>query len=177
MTTFGKVRIVMSPLSVAGFLCSGAAYLGSFLGLTVDQLGIWLAPLLIGLFLSFVSVLIAERFQTSGSGFTNAFKDAVPKWAWFTQFPIMALAILQIVLVFFGDGAQGSPTIMDGQYVLDNHGVLTAVTRAEYLRAGGEALRSMAAIWMLFFYVDAVYWSFVKKPLQSKAVSVESTYE
>ena len=54
-----------------------------------------------------------------------------------------------------------SPEIINGQYVLNNHGqIVRVLTRYEYLRLKGAELRLFASGWMFFYFVPTMYWWF-----------------
>jgi hypothetical protein len=55
----------------------------------------------------------------------------------------------------------GVPAIVDGQYVLDNHGrILKVLTRTEYLTLTAAALRGFASFMISFYFAPVAYWWF-----------------
>jgi hypothetical protein len=74
---------------------------------------------------------------------------------------IAAIAVFVGLLVFALRAAPssvlpGQPEIVHGQYVLDNHGRLTPVTREEYLRAAEAGQRNFILVGLAFYVVTVV---------------------
>ena len=160
----------MAPLTMIGLLASFTVYLGTFGGLTSDRLGVGMFALHAGAILSLFPLLFMEGVGMKRRGFTSALNRALPKWVRFVNYAITGVALLTAIWFFHFGGSQGSPQIVSGQYVLDNHGVLTPVTQAEYLRVGSLELRFFAAIWLVFYFYDVSYWWFLKQPISSNQV-------
>jgi hypothetical protein len=54
-----------------------------------------------------------------------------------------------------------SPEIINGEYVLNNHGhIVRTLTRSEYLRLKAAELRLFATGWIFFYFVPTMYWWF-----------------
>ena len=60
------------------------------------------------------------------------------------------------------------PEIINGQYVLDNHGqIVKVLTYSEYWALKGAELRLFATGWIFFYFVATVYWWYPKPSLSS----------
>jgi hypothetical protein len=95
--------------------------------------------------------------------FTARFKAEVPQWARRMVNAIALLFLIQFVLFLFLSHL-ASPSIVNGQFVLNNHGRITQVlTRAQYLRLKGHELRIFAAGWLSFYSYSAAYWWFMRR--------------
>ena len=62
--------------------------------------------------------------------------------------------------IFAGNSEGGGPGIIDGQYVLSNHGeILRVLTKAEYEGFLANELRGFSSIWLAFFSMAmAMMW-------------------
>jgi hypothetical protein len=90
--------------------------------------------------------------------------------------PILVVATL--VLLVHGthpwDDLPGQPDIVNGQYVLNNHGSLTPVSRQEYLRASEGVSEFFLAGAMVFYMVSGLVlgsWRQVGRPVAPAALT------
>lgn len=99
--------------------------------------------------------------------FKMMFKDAPA--------PFMYLFILFFIysfinfFLFMDVGMNGVPSIIDGKYVINNHGsIIKELTEAEYFKMKANELRGFSGHWMLFYGVAmGVLWPPKKKELDS----------
>jgi hypothetical protein len=67
---------------------------------------------------------------------------------------LVALAVLVLVLTCVGPWTAmppGQPVIVDGRYVLNNHGDITPISREEYLRYSEAGQRGFVGLALLFY--------------------------
>ena len=84
----------------------------------------------------------------------------MPKWV-VPAINVIRLFCMAHFVVFLVQSRMASPEIINGQYVLNNHGqIVRVLTRYEYLRLKGAELRLFASGWMFFYFVPTMYWWF-----------------
>ena len=160
-TKISFARRFLAVLSLAGLATSIFVYIGSFSGLTLDRMGSWMFILHIGIF-----VLLLPMYSIEYSGIRNrtffwdGFRRSKPVWAYYTFQLFGAFFIVHFILfLLVSHGAV--PKIVDGKFVLDNHGQITKwLTEAEFLTLKSYELRIFSTGWMSFYSVAATYWWF-----------------
>jgi hypothetical protein len=161
-------RWLLAVLSLAGFAASIVIYIASFRGLTLDRMGIWAFALHVGIFLPLIPLYAIEypaiRDRTF---FRDGFKRDKPRWA-VPLIQSFALFFIVHFVLFFLVGYGASPKVVDGKFVLDNHGqIKKLLTESEFLSLKGYELRIFATGWMFFYSVSTIYWWFSAKKKQS----------
>jgi hypothetical protein len=73
-----------------------------------------------------------------------------------TLVALMVTALVLTVVAPLPEVPPGQPQIVDGRYVLNNHGTVTSVSRQEYLRALEAGQRGFAALALLFYQLAAL---------------------
>ena len=149
----------MAIVGAFGLLASSSAFIGSFLGLTLDKLGKWILVLHGGVFLlALPMVAIEYPAKQANTLFWKDFECGKPRWI---RLAIIATFILfaVIFILFALLNHVSSPEIQDGQYVLNNHGnIIRVLSEREYLRLKGWELRTFAAGWICFYVMITAYW-------------------
>jgi len=163
-------RRFLAILSLAGLAASLVVYVGSFKGLTLDRMGSWMFVLHVGIF-----VLLIPMYAIEYPGirnrifFRDGFRRGKPVWAYYMVHFFGAFFFIHFIL-FFLVSHGSAPKIVDGKFVLDNHGQITKwLTEAKFLTLKGYELRIFATGWMSFYSVAATYWWF---PRLNGAVSL-----
>jgi len=78
-------------------------------------------------------------------------------------------------IVFLVQSRMASPEIINGQYVLNNHGqIVRVLTSSDYMRLKAWELRLFATGWMCFYFVPTMCWWF---PRNSVKQNEERTIE
>jgi len=92
--------------------------------------------------------------------FWDGFRRGKPDWAYYMFQLFGAFFIIHFILFFLvSHGA--APRIVDGKFVLSNHGQITKwLTEAEFLSLNGYELRIFATGWMFFYSFATAYWWF-----------------
>ena len=165
--TISTTRGLLAVLSLVGFAASMVIYAASFKGLTIDRIGIWAFVLHCGIFLSLIPIYVIEspaiRDRTF---FWDGFKRDKPVWA-LPLIQFLGLFFIVHFVLFFLASHGASPKIVDGKFVLDNHGqIKKSLTEAEFISLKGYELRIFATGWMSFYSVSTIYWWFSAKKKQ-----------
>jgi hypothetical protein len=161
------IRRSISVVAACGLAASVAAYLGSYIGMTMDGLWFWATGLHIGIFILWVTMCVLEyASMRDRSFFWKAFSQGKPKWV-VPAIKLIGLFFAIHFVLFLIESHAASPQIKDGQYILDNHGqILKVITQREYLHLKGAELRLFATGWATFYAVSVAYWWFPKLPAQ-----------
>lgn len=157
------LRRVLCLIAIAGFATGLAVYFESFNGLTLDKMFGWLFAIHLGVFLVIAPIFVVERSAIrQKTFFWNDFLIGKPYWV----FPVIkllgAIFIIHFVLFLVLSHA-ASPAIVNGNYVLNDHGhIRKFLTESEYRTLKGHELRIFPTGWMDFYAVAAIYWWFPK---------------
>ena len=130
----------------------------------MDGMFRWAMLLHIGVFALLIPMYGVEYSAIKNSKFMwDAIWRGLPKWA---------LRATQIVFLFFAahfvlflvQSHAASPEIINGQYVLSNHGeIVKELTESQYRWLKGSELRLFATGWLSFYVALALYWWFPRK--------------
>jgi hypothetical protein len=155
------IRRVFAFLSACGIAACVLAYIYSFFAGQVDTiLPWWVLLILVGMAL--VAPIYALEYPSSRApSFSwKGFARGMPSWVAPCFWVLSLIAIAHFVWSAAQDGL-GVPAIVDGQYVLDNHGrILKVLTQAEYLTLKAAELRALATMMISVYFVPLVYWWF-----------------
>jgi hypothetical protein len=158
------VRQSLGLLSGLAFVACIAIYGASFVGLTLDGLHLWPFAITLGIFALMIPMCVIEyESMAQRTFFWKGFADDKPNWVVPT---IKGLGILYLIhfILFLALSHAASPDIVNGQFVLDDHGTIKRMlTEREYLRLKGDELRLFATGWISFYSVTTAYWRFPSK--------------
>ena len=105
----------------------------------------------------------SRALSFSWKGFARGMPSWVAPCSW-----VLTLVVLAHFVWFIVQSGPGAPAIVDGQYVLDNHGrILKVLTQAEYLTLRGAAVRAFATLMISFYFAPMVYWWFRRNDQQT----------
>ena len=155
------MRKILAVLAACGLAASVFAYIGSYLGMTMDG-AFRLAILLhVGVFILLAPMYAVDYGAVKErSFFWKGFSHCMPKWV-VPTIKLLGVVFLVHFCLFLIESHAASPQIKDGQYVLDNHGqIVKVLTQREYFGLKGAELRLFATGWMFFYFVPAAYWWF-----------------
>ena len=77
---------------------------------------------------------------------------------------ILFLFLVAVFLAFMASSHAAPPDIVNGQYVLNDHGrIVRSISGREYLRLKGSELRLFASGWMDFYYPLTMLWWFPRQ--------------
>ena len=117
----------------------------------------------VGVLVLGVSIQVLEFPRLKGRNFFwNGNERGVPRWV----APCAELSFL-IPIVHFGwffwQPNAGFPTVENGQFVLDNHGLKTVLTQVEYLVLKRGELRVFASLLFTCYLTIVLYWWFPRQ--------------
>jgi len=163
------IRRILAVLAACGLVAAVFAYLGSYVGTTMDSRDRWEILLTIGIFILVLPMyavdweLMKRRFS-----FWKAFSQGMPRWVIPTITLLGVFAAIHFFL-FLIQSQAASPQIKNGKYVLDSHGkIVKELTEREYLRLKGAELRMFATGWMFLYLVPATYWWFPRERVSAE---------
>ena len=157
-------RRLIAVIAAGAFVASLAVYLYSFKGLTFEAIEYWAFALHGGILLCLIPMFVIEQSNLSAQTFFwKEFNKGKPTWVYPTIKLLGLMAVVHFVL-FLVLSRAASPEIMNGQYVLNDHGqIRKALTESEYLSLKGSELRIFATGWLFFYFVAAAYWWFPRR--------------
>lgn len=155
------IRRILAALAGCGLFASVIAYIGSYIGTTMDSVFRWAILLHIGIFVLLLPMYMLEYSTVKArSFFWKGFSRGMPSWV-IPTIKLLGVFFAIHFLLFLIQSHAASPQVVNGQYVLDNHGqIVKVLTQREYFRLKGAELRLFATAWMFFYFVPAAYWWF-----------------
>jgi len=153
---------VFAGLALGGFILALAAHVASLYGVDVQSLvpAVW--ALHVGIFIVFVPMIFQQRSSDFASDRFAMFRG-LPLWASATIAALFAYAFLNFFLPF-GSGMDGSPSIRDGAFVLEQKGRLVReISETEYHARCAAVLRGFSGHWLLFYFVPFTHFALRRK--------------
>jgi hypothetical protein len=121
--------------------------IASFFGLTMDKLGGKAFLLHLGIFALAIPLPFVERWSKGVDPFSGK-----PRWV-LRSMQILFFLFLACFLGFLILSHAASPEIINGEYVLNNHGRIDGyISERDYLLLKGLELRLFASGWVLLYY-------------------------
>jgi len=155
-----RVYAFVSALALSASIC---IYCASFWGRFVDATFALLAPFLVGALVLNFQIYTRERPTLGGLSFYWNITNGMPSWVFRCQL-ILVITALAHAIWFAVHAGSGVPAVVDGQYVINDHGrILKILTRADYLSLMGAGLRASMAIVAALYFQPCVYWWFLAK--------------
>jgi hypothetical protein len=174
---FATIRKGVAVLAVLGLAASVSAYIGSYVGLTMDALIRVAIVLHAGIFVLQLP-MYPRKFASlkSGKFSLKALTKELPYWA-VSAVRLFGIFFAIHFLMFLIESHAASPQIRNGEYVLVGRGLQIIITQREYLHLKGAELRLFATGWMFFYSTLAAYWWFPRfnEPLSGNAPPATST--
>jgi hypothetical protein len=148
---------MVSLFDLTGAFVCLILYAASFIGLTIDKIGLWF---LIGLVCLFLNFLLLFAFSPESFIYRRekGGMKAWPKWAkWVSRSLALLLGLHLLMILIQGKG--GVAAIHDGAFVLSARGhVIREITESEYLRFKAAELRFMSFGLLNGFCMLALEW-------------------
>jgi hypothetical protein len=152
------MRKVMAMAAVVGLIAGVCIFVASFFGLTMDKLGGKAILMHVGIFALFIPLIVVERGSKGVSPFLGK-----PRWV-LRSMQILFLFFVAVFFAFLSLSHAASPKIVDGEYVLDNHGKIVGhLSEAGYLFLKAWELRLFAAGWMVAYFALMTQWWFPRR--------------
>jgi hypothetical protein len=152
------MRKVLAIVAAPGLLAGIYIFIASFFGLTMDKLGTRAILLHVGIFALFLPLVIVERPSKNVDRFAGK-----PRWV-VRSIQMLGLLCVVVFFVFLALSHAASPEIINGAYVLNNHGKIVGyISERDYLFLKGWELRLFASGWMFFYYTIMMSWWFPRR--------------
>jgi hypothetical protein len=152
------MRKVIAIAAAPGFVAGIGIFIASFFGLTMDKLGAKAFLLHLGIFALAIPLVFAERWSKGVNPFSGK-----PHWV-VRSIQILGLLCVAFFFVFLALSHAASPEILNGEYVLNNHGKIVGhISERDYLFLKSWELRLFASVWMFAYYSLIMHWWFPRQ--------------
>jgi hypothetical protein len=149
------MRKIIATAAAFGFIAGVYTFIASFYGLTLDKLGATAFLLHLGILALVIPLAIVERSSKGASR-----NRGRPRWV-IRSIQVLSLLFIVLFLIFLALSHAAAPEIINGEYVLNNHGkIIGVISEREYLVLKGWELRLFASGWMAFYYALMMDWWF-----------------
>jgi hypothetical protein len=145
------IRRFVAVLSGCGLAASAVVYVGSYVGTTMDSISRLAIVLHLGVFMLMLPMFAVEYpGLVNRSFFWKGFKQGRPRWV-VPGVNVLGVFFMLHFVLFLVQSHAAAPEIINGQYVLNNHGqIVKVLTQSEYSTLKGAELRIFATGWMFF---------------------------
>jgi hypothetical protein len=156
-----SIRKVFAVISGCGFAASVVAYIASYGGTTMNSMFRVAILLHLGVFGLLLPMFGIEYSAINKRTFLwKGFGRGMPRWV-VPGIKALGLFFIAHFLFFLTSSHAAAPEIINGEYVLNDHGrIVKVLTQSEYLRLKGAELRLFATGWLFFYFVPMMYWWF-----------------
>jgi len=166
------LRRCLAIIAASALAASLIVYALSFVGTTMEEMFRWAMLLTVSVFALVLPMYAVEYSAIKNSKF---FGDAIwrglPKWA-VRAIQIVGLLFAAHFVPFLVQSHAASPEIINGEYVLSNHGqIVKELTESQYRWLKGSELRLFATGWLSFYLALALYWWFPKRASTQRATA------
>ena len=161
VNTSGDKSKVLAAVSVSGLFASFCVYCMSFYGNLADVLFPLFALFLFGALALTLPIYVREYPTIGGPLFFWKFAHRMPNWVRRCEFVLVVIATAHFIW-FAAHSGFGVPEVVNGQYVIDDHGRIAKVlTQGEYFALRGAALRMSMTITAVLYFLPSTYWWFL----------------
>jgi hypothetical protein len=152
------MRKLVAIAAAPGFVAGVCIFIASFFGLTMDKLGAKAFLLHAGIFALAIPLVVIERGSKGVSLFGGK-----PRWV-VRSIQMLGLLCVAVFFVFLASSHAASPDIINGEYVLNDHGrIVGYISEKDYLFLKGWELRLFASGWMFAYYSLIMHWWFPRR--------------
>lgn len=154
---------ILAFASLIGFAAALTVHVAALLGINVSDNfpAIWWLHL--GIFLVFIPFVFSSRKSLGPKPTLAEICAAFPKWVVGLGLCIFAYAFVNFAL-FMIEAISGSPSIVNGKFVLLNHGTfIRELSAAEYSTLKANEVRGFSGHWLVFYFVPCAYFMFHKR--------------
>jgi hypothetical protein len=162
-------RVLLALISLSGLAACVLALTGTFFPSRAGMIFVWIGPLLGGVFALGSSIYFFE-YPSGASDFWKRFVEIMPWWFRFSVRTIALLGLGQLGWFVVRNG-WGSPTVLDGVYVLKARGqILRVLTQDEYLKLLAQTARFFSTVIFGFYFVFAFYYCYPRtRPIRPQS--------
>jgi hypothetical protein len=152
------MRKVIAIAAVPGLLAGVYTMGASFLGLTMDKLGMKAFVLHFGIVALLLPLVIVEPASKGVNPFSGK-----PLWV-VRSIQTLGVLCIALFLLFLALSHAASPDIIGGHYVLNSHGkIVGLISERQYFFLKGWELRMFASGWIFFNYTLMMSWRFPRQ--------------
>ena len=152
------MRKVVAIAAAPGLLAAIYVFVASFFGLTMDKLGAKAVLLHLGIFALGIPLPIVERCGKGVDPFRGKPRGAL------RSIQILFFLFVATFFTFLALSHAASPEIINGDYVLNNHGkIVRYISERDYLSLKSWELRLFASLWMFAYYSLIMRWWFPRQ--------------
>ena len=156
----------MYIFSLSGFIAALAIHFLTVLGVNYFALSNYTFILHGLLFIPFFGMIISAKTNYPNlekGGFNKLLFSNLPLYLnWFTKL-VFVYAVLNFIFSI-SLLEEGSPTIKDGIYILENKGsYVRDISLSEYYSLKRMELRAFSGHWLVFFLLPALYFKYANK--------------
>ena len=169
MHVSNPIKRIIGFVALAGFAMALSAHVTALMGIDVakDFPAVW--SLHFGIFLVFIPFVFSSKKSLGTKPTFAQIRKAFPPWIVGVGVCIFVYAVLNFAL-FMLKTEGGNPSVVDGKFVLMNHGTLVReLTAVEYSTFKANEVRGFSGHWLVFYFVPFAYFMFYKEPELSKA--------
>jgi hypothetical protein len=149
---------ILGAIALTGLLLSILVHFSALLGIDVSLHFPYVWGLHIGIFVVFIPFVLMSRGTLGAKPRWTDIRQQFPGWAIALALCVWIYVIVNFVLfILFGGG--GSPNVINGEYVLSNHGrVLSHLTETAYRRHVTNEVRGFSGHWLIFYLIPCLYF-------------------
>jgi hypothetical protein len=158
------VRRCLALVAASALAASLIVYALSFVGTTMDEMFRWAMLLHAGVFALFLPMYVVEYSAIKNSKYLwDRIWRGLPRWA-VRAIQVGGLLFAAHFVLFLVQSHAASPEIVNGAYVLSDHGrIVKELTESQYRWLKGDELRLFATGWLSFYLPLALYWWFPRR--------------
>jgi hypothetical protein len=157
------MKRILGVASLLGFAAALIVHIAALMGIDVSENfpAVW--GLHAGIFVVFIPFVFFSRKSLSPKPTFAQICAAFPMWVVGLGICVFAYALANFAL-FILKTEGGNPSIVDGKFVLMNHGTLIReLTAVEYSTFKANEVRGFSGHWLVFYFVPFAYFMFHKE--------------
>ena len=162
------IYLIMSVVGFILLIVSLCVHVLSILEIDVQEqfYGVWLLHIaLLVMAVPYILLTRTEEKQDTMKSISESlqeiknYKERQPEDKGFSKWLPIITGLLAVYMIFnffiFGLSGNGQPHIVDGKFVLNNHGAIREVDEKEYHIARARLLRGFSGHWIFFYFIFA----------------------
>jgi hypothetical protein len=157
------MKRILGIASLIGFVSALIVHIAALMGIDVSDNFPVVWVLHVGIFVVFIPFVFSSRKSLGAKPTFAQIRAAFPMWVVRLGICIFAYALVNFAL-FMLKTEGGNPSIVDGKFVLMNHGALIReLTAAEYSTFKANVVRGFSGHWLVFYFAPFAYFMFHKE--------------
>lgn len=158
-----STKLILGITSIIGFAMALGVHIAALMGIDVAENfpAVW--TLHAGIFIVFIPFVFSSKKSLGLKPTFVQIRAAFPTWIVGMGVCIFAYAFVNFAL-FMLKTEGGNPSVVDGKFVLMNHGTLIReLTAVEYSAFKANEVRGFSGHWLVLYFVPFVYFMFYKE--------------